>query len=129
MTLTAGTELPPLKIEPITRKALALFACASGDHQPTHLDIEAAQAKGRKDVIAHGMLMMAYMGRMLTDLVPQQKIRRYTARFVAMTYVHEEPTVTGRVTAVADGIATLELEITLQDGRVVTRGTAEVEVG
>jgi acyl dehydratase len=29
-----GMELPSLPIEPITRKTLALFAGASGDHQP-----------------------------------------------------------------------------------------------
>ena len=86
--LIAGTELRPLHIEPISRKTLALFAGASGDHQPTHIDIDAARAKGRDDVIAHGMLMMAYLGRMLTDLVPQDKIRSFKARFVAITPVH-----------------------------------------
>lgn len=123
-----GMELPPLRIEPVSRKTLALFAGASGDHQATHIDIDAARAKGRDDVIAHGMLLMAYLGRMLTDLVPQDKIRSYSARFVAMTPVHAQPTCTGRVTAIEDGLATLELMVTLADGTVVVRGQAVVEL-
>jgi len=126
--LSVGTELPRLRIEPISRKTLALYAGASGDHQATHLDIDAARAKGRSDVIAHGMLMMAYLGRMLTDLVPQEKIRSYSARFVATTPVLAEPTCTGRVTALADGLATLELAIKLADGTVVVRGEAVVDL-
>lgn len=126
--LPVGTELPPLKIEPISRVTLALFAGASGDHQPSHLDIDAAHAKGREDVIAHGMLMMAYMGRMLTNLVPQHKIRSYRARFVATTPVRAEPTCTGHVVSVHDGLATFELAITLSDGTVVVRGEAVVEI-
>lgn len=122
-----GMELPPLTIAPITRKTLALFAGASGDHQPTHIDIDAARAKGRDDVIAHGMLMMAYLGRMLTDLVPQEKVRAFRTRFVAMTPVHAEPTCTGRIVAVTDGLATVALEVTLADGTTVARGEAVIE--
>jgi acyl dehydratase len=123
-----GTELPLLRIEPISRTTLALFAGASGDHQPTHIDIDAAKVKGRQDVIAHGMLMMAYLGRMLTELVPQRQIRSYKARFVAMTPVHAEPICTGRIVAIEDGLATLELAINLADGTTVLRGEAVVDI-
>jgi acyl dehydratase len=126
--VTVGMALPPLRIDSISRKTLALFAGASGDHQPTHIDIDAAKAKGRQDVFAHGMLMMAYLGRMLTDLVPQEKIKHYKARFVAITPVYAKPTCTGRVTAIKDGLATLELEITLADGTIVVRGEAVVDI-
>jgi acyl dehydratase len=123
-----GMELPALQVEPISRKTLALFAGASGDHQPTHIDIDAAKAKGRADVIAHGMLMMAYLGRMLTDFVPQEKIRSYSARFVAITPVHAQPTCTGRVVALQDGLATLEMAIDLADGTTVVRGQAVIDI-
>jgi acyl dehydratase len=126
--VTAGMELPPLPIEPISRTTLALFAGASGDHQPTHIDIDAARAKGRDDVIAHGMLMMAYLGRMLTSFAPQARIRSYKARFVAMTPVHAQPTCSGRVVSVEDGMAHLELAIRLADGTLVVRGEAVVDI-
>jgi acyl dehydratase len=126
--LTVGAELPPLKLEPISRTLLALFAGASGDHQPTHIDIDAAKAKGRPDVIAHGMLMMAYLGRMLTNLVPQEKIRTFQSRFVAITPVYAQATCTGKVVAIEDGLARLDLAIHLADGTIVVRGDAVVDI-
>ena len=126
--VTVGTELPSLRPPAISRKTLALFAGASGDHQPSHIDIDAARAKGREDVIAHGMLIMAYMGRMLTDFVPQERIRSFASRFVAITPVHAELICAGRVVAVADGIAHLEMETRLADGKIVARGEAVIDL-
>jgi acyl dehydratase len=126
--LEPGMMLAPLRIDPISRKTLALFAGASGDHQPSHIDIEAARAKGRPDVIAHGMLIMAYLGRMVTDLVPQDRIRSFRTRFVATTPVHAEPLCTGRVVTVENGLAMLELTVQLGDGTVVAKGEAVVAV-
>lgn len=123
-----GTELPTLKTEPITRKTLALFAGASGDHQPTHIDIDAARAKGRPDVIAHGMLMMAYLGRLLTNWAPQEKIRSFRARFVAMTPVHAVATCKGKVIAIRDGLARIELSIHLADGTNAVMADAAVDL-
>ena len=124
MTIEApfvGMELPALQTGPITRKTLALYAGASGDHQPTHIDIDAAKAKGRQDVIAHGMLMMAYLSRVLLGWAPQERIRSYKARFVAITPVHAVATCKGQVTAIDGGIATVELSATLADGTTVVR--------
>jgi acyl dehydratase/pimeloyl-ACP methyl ester carboxylesterase len=123
-----GMALPPLRTEPIARKTLALFAGASGDHQPTHIDIDAARAKGRQDVIAHGMLMMAYLSRVLINWMPQERIRSYKARFVAMTPVHAVATCEGRVIAIEEGFATVELSICLADGTTVVWADAVVDI-
>jgi acyl dehydratase len=125
---SVGTELPALRIDPISRRVLALFAGASGDHQPVHIDIDAAKAKGRDDVFAHGMLSMAYVGRVLTNFVPQERIRSFKARFVAITPVYAQPTCTGRIVAIQDGLATIELAMSLADGTTVVRGEAEVDL-
>jgi len=130
MTIEApfvGMELPALQTGPITRKTLALYAGASGDHQPTHIDIDAAKAKGRQDVIAHGMLMMAYLSRVLLGWAPQERIRSYKARFVAITPVHAVATCKGQVTAIDGGIATVELSATLADGTTVVRAEATID--
>ena len=126
--LTVGTELPPLSIEPITRKTLALFAGASGDHQPAHLDIDAARAKGYEDVFAHGMLSMAYLARLLTNWVPQHRIRSYKARFLARVPVKAEPICKATVVAIKDGLATLELVMDLPNGTTVVRGEAVIDI-
>jgi acyl dehydratase len=126
--LAVGTELPPLTIERINRRTLALFAGASGDHQPVHIDIDAAKARGRDDVFAHGMLSMAYLGRYLTDHVPQERIRSFQTRFAAVTPLYAEPVCTGRVVETSNGLARIELEMTLPDGTTTVRGEAVVDV-
>ena len=128
--ITVGTELPALKINPISRTTLALFAGASGDHNPMHIDIDVAKSAGLDDVFAHGMLSMAYLGRLLTDWVDPQAIRSYRVRFAAITPLHAKPTATGAITAIdhVDGErrATLNLTVTLDDGTVTLTGDAVV---
>lgn len=126
--LVAGTDLPPLEIGPITRRSLALFAGGSGDHQPVHIDLDAAHARGRKDVIAHGMLSMAYLGRYLNGMVPQHRLKRFSARFAAVTPVLAQPVCTGRVARVEGGVAHLDLTVTLADGTVTVTGQAAVDI-
>ena len=127
-----GTELTPLVLPPISRATLALFAGASGDHNPIHIDLDFARAAGRDDVFAHGMLSMAYLGRLLTDLVPVDAIRSWSVRFSAITPVLAEVTCRGRVLSVesVDGEehARLQLEAALEDGTVTVRGEAVVAV-
>ena len=126
--VSVGTELPPLTLPPISRTTLALFAGASGDHNPIHIDLDVARSAGLDDVFAHGMLSMAYLGRLITNWVPQERIRSYRVRFAAITPVHGRPTCTGRVVSVEDGLATLELAVTLADGTVTLAGEATVAI-
>ncbi len=126
--IEVGTQLRSLTVEPISRTTLALFAGASGDHNPIHIDIDVARSGGLDDVFAHGMLSMAYLGRLLTNWVPQERIRSWKVRFAAITPVHGQPTCTGRVVAVADGLATIELVVTLADGTTTLVGDAVVVV-
>ena len=125
MTTVADT-LPELRIEPISRTTLALFAGASGDHNPIHVDLDVAKLAGLDDVFAQGMLSMAYLGRLLTNWLPQEQIRSYGVRFAAITPVHGRPNCTGTVTSVRNGLATLELTVTMDDGTVTLIGDATV---
>jgi acyl dehydratase len=126
-TIAPGTVLPPLELPPITRTTLALYAGASGDHNPMHIDIDAARAAGHPDVFAHGMLSMAYLGKALTGWFPQEALRELAVRFVSVTPVHGQPTCRGTVAAVDGGVATVELAVTLADGTVTLTGTALVD--
>lgn len=110
----------------ITRTTLALYAGASGDHNPVHINIDACKAVGIPDVFAHGMLSMAYLGRLLTDWVPQERIASYGVRFSAITPVNATPICKGTVTKVEDGLAHLDLTVSLPDGTVTLQGSAVV---
>lgn len=125
-----GTELPPLEIDPISRTALALFAGASGDHNPIHLDLDVAKSAGLADVFAQGMLSMAYLGRLLTDLVPQAQLRRYGVRFTSVTPLYGQPVCHAKVESIDDStgerLATLALDVRLADGTPTLKGEALV---
>jgi acyl dehydratase len=84
-----GDEIPSLELPAISRLNLALYCGASGDHNPIHVDTDFAKSAGLPDVFAHGMLSMAWLGRLLTDWVPQKAIREFSVRFAAITWVGE----------------------------------------
>lgn len=130
---TVGDALPPLTLPPISRTTLALFAGASGDHNPIHIDLDVARSAGLDDVFAHGMLSMAYLGRLLTNWLPQSRLQSWSVRFVSITPIHGEPTCTGTVTAISevDGqpVASVDLEVALADGTRTLAGVATVVLG
>ena len=95
--LQVGDHIPALELPPISRLTLALYCGASGDHNPIHVDSDFAKSAGMPDVFAHGMLSMAWLGRALTNWVPQTAVRDYSVRFAAITQVHEKITCTGEV--------------------------------
>ena len=112
-SLKVGDELPVMTTDPVSRHTLALYCGASGDHNPIHVDLDYAKAAGLDDVIAHGVLSMGYLARMLNNWVPQQKIRSYRTRFTAMTNVGHTVTCTGRILEklVVDGEKRVRVEL------------------
>ena len=125
-----GTEIPSLELPPISRYTLALFAGASGDHNPIHIDSDFAKQAGMPDVFAHGMLSMAYLGRLLTDWKPQSSLRKFSTRFAAITQLHDVVTCSGTVVEIiqAEGetLARCEISIHNQDGAATLVGEALV---
>ena len=129
-TVQVGDEIAALTTSPITRTTLALYCGASGDHNPLHVDTDFAKRAGLPDVIAHGMLSMAYLGRAVTGCVPLDRLRSYGVRFSAMTQVGDIITCTGRVSEklVVEGEnrVRLELEAKTQHGTTTLQGEAVV---
>ena len=97
-SLAVGDTLPAVSKPAISRFDLALFAGGSGDHNPIHIDSDFAKASGMPDVFAQGMLIMAYLGQLLTGWADQAKLRRYSVRFGAITWLGNEITCSGTVT-------------------------------
>lgn len=130
--LSVGDEIPAHDAGPITRWVLAMFAGGSGDPNPMHIDSDFAKMVGREDVFAHGMLSMAYLAQLLTNWVPQDRIRSFGVRFASITPVNTSVKCTGKVVEkfVADGEPRLRLELlaTVDDGTVTLTGEAVVAV-
>ncbi len=125
-----GDTIPTLTTEPISRTALALYCGASGDHNPLHVDVEFARRGGLPDVIAHGMLSMAYLGRAVTDWAPIDRLRSYNVRFSAMTQVNDVVTCSGRIaeklTVGGENRVRIALEAKTQGGTTTLQGEAVV---
>ena len=128
--LIVGESIPPLLKKPITRTTLALFAGASNDHNPIHIDIDFAKKAGFDDVFAHGMLVMAYLGQVLTNWVPQTAIREFSTRFQAITNLGDELKCEGiikeKMEVNGEHCVQLDLSVTNQHGDVKLAGTAVV---
>ena len=126
--------LPVLETASITRFDLALYAAASGDHNPVHVDIDFARAAGFDDVFAHGMLVMAHAARSLTDWVPQHRLRALQLRFQSMTRIGErlrcEARITGRITGRTEqaGEALLRIDLTVCDARGVVKASGQATI-
>ncbi|MDT4885944.1 hypothetical protein FQZ97_1222400 [compost metagenome] len=80
------------------------------------------------DVFAHGMLSMAYLGRLLTQWVDQRQLREYGVRFAAITQLGDAITCSGKVIEKDETNGTLRLELSTrnQAGELKLAGDAVV---
>jgi acyl dehydratase len=128
-----GDELPPLAFPPVDRTTLALFAGASGDHNPIHIDLDFARRSGLPDVFAQGMLGMAWLGRLLTRWAPQRQLRRFEVRFQGITHLGHVMTCRGTVVELleihGEPCARIEVRSTNQHGETKLAGEALVALG
>ena len=128
--VAVGDALPSLTLPALDRTTLALYAGASGDHNPIHIDIDVARRAGLPDVIGHGMLSMAWLGRLLTNWAPQSALRRFDVRFQGITHLGNVITCSGRIVEKLerDGerLVRIELAAVNQHGERKTAGEALV---
>ncbi|MDD2058528.1 MaoC/PaaZ C-terminal domain-containing protein [Pseudomonas sp. GD03860] len=131
--LNVGDELPLMRLAPVNRTTLALYAGASGDHNQVHIDLDFARKARQPDVFAHGMLSAAYLGRLLTSWVAQAQIRELAVRFVGITQLGHIPHLSGRITEKfqVDGERRVRLQINCanQYGEPRLAGEAVVALG
>jgi len=74
------------------------------------------------------MLSMGYLGRLLTNWLPQEAIRSFSVRFVAITQVGDAISCSGKVVEIDPLSATARLEVTTrnQAGEIKLSGEAIV---
>ena len=129
--VSVGEKIPDLVIEPVTRSTLALYAGASGDHNPIHIDLDFARKAGMNDVFAHGMLIMAYLGRAITNIAPQSSLRNFNVRFSSITNVGNVLTCSGQVKKIDNydnkRLVVLDLMVADGTGDIKVSGTATIE--
>jgi acyl dehydratase len=129
MTLKVGDSKELVVIENVQRTHIVKYAGASGDFNPLHHDDGVAQnMAGYPGVFAHGMLSMGLTGRMLTDWVGPSGLKSFGVRFTKQVWPGDTLTAKGEVTEVNDGIATIKVVTTNQNGESVVEGEARAAV-
>ena len=81
MTTNPFPSILEMRCGPVSAVDLALYAAASGDHNPLHLDEQQARNAGFDNPLVHGMLSMAYVGRLFTDAFGPNALMSLQTRF------------------------------------------------
>jgi acyl dehydratase len=98
----------------IDRAMLKAYADASGDQNPIHQNEEFALSVGLPNVIAHGMLTMALVGKYVTDWAGGAvAVKEFSARFVKPVIVPADQNVDLTVSATVSEIDGHRISITL----------------
>ena len=123
--IQVGDEIPALIKEPITEVQIVKYAGASGDFNPLHIVHSFGEKAGFGGVIAHGMLIMGFLGQMLTSGLPGSFIKKFGVNFKAITKPGDTITCSGKVVNkfVEGADPCIELEVVAKNQRGETPAT------
>jgi acyl dehydratase len=113
--IAVGDSLPAIVQGPVTRTQIVKYAGASYDFNPIHHDEEFARRTLGGGIIAHGMMIMGYLGKCATAYLGTALFDKFTSRNLAMTRPGDVLIIEGRVeekTATAGGGGTLRISLT-----------------
>jgi len=123
--MNVGDVLPPLEL-PITPTVVVSTALATRDFQDVHHDRDRAQAAGSKDIFVNILTSTALCERYITEWAgPEVVIKGVSIRLGAPAYPYDTLSFSGRVTDIADGIATVEVTAAVEEGNHIV-GTVTV---
>ena len=128
--ISVGTALPE-KIVYLDRALLKAYANASGDQNPIHQNEEFALSVGLPNVIAHGMLTMALVGKYVTDWSGgSASVKEFGARFIKPVVVPagEKVDLTINASVVEVNGAEIKLDLIATSAGVKVLGMAKAVV-
>ena len=95
--IIVGDEIPEVIIEPLQQQDLIKYAKASGDYNPIHLDKNFANNIGLDNVIVHGMLIMAHLGKSIANSMTIPYLKHFSVQFSSITTLGEKLICSGEV--------------------------------
>ena len=128
-----GDSLPTI-VKHLSQQKINLYAEASGDYNPIHIDEAFAAKTPLGGTIAHGMLILAYASEMMTKAFGQSWLEggKLSIRFKAAARPQDTITTSGKVDSIEDkdGIPHINcsLECRSQNGDVIISGGAVVKL-
>lgn len=131
--LNEEMRLPEIK-RSIIQQNINLYAEASRDFNPIHIDDDFAKKTPLGGTIAHGMLLLAYISQMMTAAFGQNWLSggKLNIRFKAPARPGDTITVSGRICRIEKGrgqtLINCEVLCANQNGDPVIVGETKVEV-
>ena len=131
--LHPGGNLPSV-VKHISQKEINLYAEASGDFNPIHIDESFAAQTPLGGTIAHGMLILAYVSEMMTGAFGKSWPAggKLSVRFKAPAHPKDIITITGKIDSIEhkEGIPYVNcgLESRNQRGETIVIGKAAVKL-
>jgi acyl dehydratase len=106
------------------------YAGASGDFNPIHIDEQFALEVGLPGRILHGLWSMAQVARAVGAAAGNDPaaLKSLSVQFRGMGVMEQEMTISGTVSGVEDGVASVKLEATQGTTKVIKGAVAEVRV-
>lgn len=128
LNVAVGAVLAARDCPARVKDELAQYAHASGDMNPLHLDEAFARKAGFDNLVVHGMLNMAVLGRLLTDHFETDAIRGFSTRFEGVLQVGEPTRVSMALAERTGDHAEIGLEMLTHEGRRIVSGRAKVRI-
>jgi len=128
-----GKTLNPV-VKHITQEKINLYAEASGDFNPIHIDESFAAKTPFGGTIAHGMLNLAYVSEMMTSAFGQNWLSggKLRAKFKESARPGDTMTINGKIDCVEQkddvSYANCSFECRNQKGEVIVAGEAIVKL-
>ncbi len=130
---SCGTVLPGARYT-ITQENIDLFARASGDFNPLHIDPDFAKKTTLGGTVAHGMMVLAYISEIMTDSFGTfwETSGSLSARFRTPARPGDSISVTARIVEIepceSGAFIRCEAWCTNQQGEQVINCTTKVKV-
>lgn len=131
--LREGTKLPEIK-KNITQENINLYADASKDYNPIHIDEAFARKTPAGGTIAHGMLNLAYISQMMTSAFGLSWLNggKLNVRFRNPARPGDTIMVSGKVTRVqknqGETLVTCDVLCSNQKDESIITGEASVKI-
>ena len=129
-----GASLPTVK-KNISQDNINLYAKASGDFNPIHIDADYARKTPLGGTVAHGMLILACVSQMMTNAFGRNWLSggRLNVRFRAPARPGDVITVSGTIRRMekGDGFQMIDCDVLCsnQNNEPIITGDAKVKVG
>ena len=128
--LSEGLNLPELK-KIVTQENINLYAEASRDFNPIHIDEDFAKKTPLGGTIAHGMLILAYISEMMSAAFGQDWLAggKLKVRFKSPARPGDSLTVSGRISRIErnEGKTSIHCDVLCQnqnDDSIITGETS-----